>query len=746
MMCLQLLSEAAGSSLSRLNTINDILPLIFSYGLRESMTRAVTALATHVPSMLPEIQERLLDLVSTILFKKTYADIQSHKYSMLSKVNPNESTALALRVLGTFDFEAHQLGNFVRDFLLSFLDQEIFEIRKETAITCAKIAVHPGERQISPHDKKGIIVGDIISRLLVVGISDKDPEIRRIILSSLEPRYDMFLGSSENLKYLFMGLNDEGFEIRSLSIKIIGRLAIQNPAYVMPSLRRTLVQSLTELEFSGNTRNKEESTKLLTCLIQSAGPVIKPYSKTILAALLPKIHDESPRVASAVLAALGELSKVAHVEMKGCVEELFPLILQTLKDQSSVFTRETSLRALGQLVSNLGYVITPYERYPNLLPILLNEMKTEQNPVNRMEVLRVFGLLGALDPYRHKLSQLEEAESRAQKMTKQSTLDPADFLKKESSEGEEEYYSAAAIVSLTKILADPTLNKHHLSVITVLMCICRTLKSRCAIFLPSIMPLFVKILKSGDLGIHDMLFQQISVLVELAKDDVRDYLDDIFELIHAFWDTNMLVQILGLVEKLIKILDVEIKVYLPGLVPLLLSMLHSDQPDRRLKVLSTLDIIGVHLADYLHLVIPAIVKMVELTDFSVVTQTEKSFTMIYLQTLGRLCGKLDISDYASRITHPLLRVLDYGDAEIRQSVVDVICVLLYSLGSIYAVFVPVINLALAKYKIRHNVYESYVSALLKGGEMDPRSSPLIKVCHLFFGYFPFIFTLIYHLE
>ena len=75
---------------------------------------------------------------------------------------------------------------------------------------------------------------------------------------------------------------------------------------------------------------------------------------------------------------------------QGCVDDLFPLILATLKDQSSVFARETALRALGQLVSNLGNVIDPYIRYPDLLPLLLYQIKTETNPVNREHVWNFF--------------------------------------------------------------------------------------------------------------------------------------------------------------------------------------------------------------------------------------------------------------------------------------------------------------------------------------------------------------------
>ena len=44
-----------------------------------------------------------------------------------------------------------------------------------------------------------------------------------------------------------------------VAIELIGRLTLRNPAYVMPSLRKTLIQLLTELEFSSDSRNKARS-------------------------------------------------------------------------------------------------------------------------------------------------------------------------------------------------------------------------------------------------------------------------------------------------------------------------------------------------------------------------------------------------------------------------------------------------------------------------------------------------------
>lgn len=70
------------------------------------------------------------------------------------------------------------------------------------------------------------------------------------MLSSLDKGFDNYLAQAENVRTLFIALNDEVFAIRELAIGIIGRLTVHNPAYVMPSLRKTLIQLLTELEFS----------------------------------------------------------------------------------------------------------------------------------------------------------------------------------------------------------------------------------------------------------------------------------------------------------------------------------------------------------------------------------------------------------------------------------------------------------------------------------------------------------------
>lgn len=77
-----------------------------------------------------------------------------------------------------------------------------------------------------------------------------------------------------------------------------------------------------------------------------------------------------------------------------------------LNDQQSTLKRDAALRTLGQLVSNTGTVIQPYIDHPQLLGILFRFLRTETSQAIRLETIRTMGMLGALDPFRHKVGTM----------------------------------------------------------------------------------------------------------------------------------------------------------------------------------------------------------------------------------------------------------------------------------------------------------------------------------------------------
>lgn len=312
---------------------------------------------------------------------------------------------LALKTLGSFNFSGHVLNEFVRDCCIPYLEDDNPDIRRSAAQTCCQLFVRdPICYQTSAHAVQ--VVGEVLEKLLTVGIADPDPMIRQTVIASLDERFDRHLAQAENVRSLFIALNDEIFAIREFAISTIGRLSMHNPAYVMPSLRKTLIQLLTEIEYSGVSRNKEESARLLALLVIAAQKLVKPYVESIIKVLLPKARDQSAGVVSSILAALGELARVGGEDLLPFMDQLMPLIIDTLQDQSSPTKRSAALKTLGQLSSNTGYVIEPYIKYPTLLDTLMTILKTEQSPNIRRETIKLLGILGALDPYRHKVNNM----------------------------------------------------------------------------------------------------------------------------------------------------------------------------------------------------------------------------------------------------------------------------------------------------------------------------------------------------
>lgn len=122
----------------------------------------------------------------------------------------------------------------------------------------------------------------------------------------------------------------------------------------------------------------------------------------MLRVLLQKANDGNPTVAANVLMCLGELACVGGEDALPHVPELMQVIISRLSDPSTL-KRDAALHTLGQVCSSTGYVIAPLVDYPQLLQLLGRILRTEVPQPVRREVVKVLGILGALDPYRRKV-------------------------------------------------------------------------------------------------------------------------------------------------------------------------------------------------------------------------------------------------------------------------------------------------------------------------------------------------------
>jgi FKBP12-rapamycin complex-associated protein len=721
--CISRLAVAVGQTLSKY--MEALLDPIFACELTPKLTQALVDMAFYIPPVKPTIQERLLDMLSVVLCGEPFKPLGAPQPNTLSSVpvvakdgkdpqaydHRRAEVKLALNTLGSFDFTGHILNEFVRDVAIKYVEDEDPEIREAAALTCCQLYVRdPIVNQTSYHALQ--VVGDVIEKLLTVGISDPEPHIRSVVLDALDERFDRHLAKAENIRILFFALNDEVFTIREVAISIIGRLARFNPAYVIPSLRKTLIQMLTELEFSDVARNKEESAKLLSLLVQNAQSLIKPYVEPMISVLLPKASDPSPTVAATILKAIGELAAVGGEDMLPYKDRLMPLIIEALQDQSSNIKREAALHALGQLASNSGYVIQPYLEYPQLLEILQGIIRTEdqKGPI-RQETIKLMGILGALDPYKHQ--QVEENPQDVQRLPEASQMTDISLMMTGLTPSNKEYFPTVVINALLQILKDHSLAQHHAAVIEAIMNIFRTLGLECVPFLDRIVPAFLLVIRSSPSTRLESYFNQLATLVSIVRQHIRNYLPDIVEILQEYWHKSSSLQttIMSLVEAISRSLEGEFKIYLAGLLPLMLGVLDKDVSAKRTpseRVLHAFLVFGASAEEYMHLIIPVIVRTFE-------KQGQPPFIRKQaIDTIGKISRQVNLNDYAAKIIHPLTRVLDAGDASLRSAALDTLCSLIQQLGKDYMHFMGTVNKVVSQRQIQHSNYELLVSKLQKG--------------------------------
>lgn len=838
--CISRLAVAVGQTLSKY--MEALLDPIFACELTPKLTQALVDMAFYIPPVKATIQERLLDMLSKVLCGESFKPLGAPTPNTLSAVpiipkdakdpqayeHRKAEVKLALNTLGSFDFSGkepilsniwspsalfphwcptqvslpspstsqkqsrhsmltpdggHILNEFVRDVAIKYVEDDDPEIRQAAALTCCQLYVRdPIVNQTSYHALQ--VVGDVIEKLLTVGVSDPEPKIRQTVLAALDERFDPHLAKAENIRTLFFALNDEVFEIREVAISIIGRLARYNPAYVIPSLRKTLIQMLTELEFSDAPRNKEESAKLLSHLVQNAQGLIKPYVEPMISVLLPKAGDSNHAVAATILKAIGELATVGGEDMLPYKDKLMPIIIAALKDHASNVKRQAALHTLGQLASNSGYVIDPYLEYPELLDLLQHIIRAEpQRGPLRQETIKLMGILGALDPYRHQVRDPQGGyqlfvdgwgrcvdESRSSTGFRESNLGPkhrdneistnplpmqklwknriskpqSDQKANKSDEQQveerapdakrrvetnrmtdislmmtgltpsnKEYYPTVVINALLNILKDSSLAPHHAAVIEAIMNIFRTLGLECVSFLDRIIPAFLEVIRDCPQSRLESYFNQLATLVSIVRQHIRNYLPQIIDTLHNYWDTSPSLQatILSLVEAISRSLEGEFKIYLAGLLPAMLGVLEKDTTTKRIpseKVLHAFLVFGSSSEEYMHLIIPVVVRTFE-------KQGQPTFLRkSAIETVGKISRQVNLNDYAAKIIHPLTRILASGESSLRVAALDTLCALIQQLGRDYLHFMGTVTKVLQAHQIQHQNYELLVSKLQKG--------------------------------
>ncbi|URD99450.1 Rapamycin binding domain [Musa troglodytarum] len=707
--------------------VRGLLDSMFSAGLSTNLVVALEQITVSIPSLLPTIQELLLDCISVALSKTSYASakpgvagIRTNTINNTQQLSDASGSVvqLALRTLAHFDFKGHELLEFARESVIVYLEDEDGNTRKDAAICCCRLVANSLSAKSAAHfsssrfsriggAKRRRLVEEIMEELLTAAVADADVSVRKSVILSLheDGSFDVFLAQADSLSSIFIALNDEDFHVRELAISLAGRLSEKNPAYVLPALRRRLIQLLTYLDQSMDSKSKEDSAKLLGCLIRSCERLILPYIAPIHKTLVARLSEGTGSNASSgvvigVLATVGELAKVGGFTMRQYLPELMPLIVEALLDGASANKREVAVATLGQVVQSTGYVISPYNEYPQLLGLLLKLLNGELAWSTRREVLKVLGIMGALDPHIHKCNQHRLPGSHGE-VNRAASEAGQHIVSMEELPTEiwptfvtpEDYYSQIAISSLMRILRDPSLSSYHQKVVGSILFIFKSMGLGCVPYLPKLILYFTEL--------HDICENQCSTYASTYQSCSPSFPNyGLLPLLYLH--PTDLCKVLHLVEQLCLALNDEFRTYLSIILPCCIQVLNDAERCNDFSyvtdILRTVEVFGGTLDERMHLLLPSLIRL-----FKVEASVDVRCRAI--NTVTKLIPRVQVSGHVSSLVHHLILVLDGNNDELRRDAADALCCLAYALGEDFTKYIRMIDKLLSKHHLRHRDFD-----------------------------------------
>ncbi|CAK84444.1 unnamed protein product (macronuclear) [Paramecium tetraurelia] len=424
--CLQVIFQNYTRKFSDFTSVDVLVDQILLNGLHPQSVQFLNQLCRQQQGQSNYIQQKLLQTIAAILLRKIINFVNPKQQNFESSVlndfqgylqkaitttefRSPEAIANAIQTLSTFSFDLQDsLAIFVKDAVLPNLANSNPIIRKATAKAGCLLYIKKGRSTGQQMISKNVMY-EILDKFMNVAISDTEQDIRQTMLASLNENFDPYLNSPNNLRKLFLCMNDPIPEVQEIALTILCRLSILNPSEITPFLKKTLFEYLQTLTFDSNQPEKQTINKLylLTSLIKHGRTIVQPYTSNI--AKVIQQHLKNPNtsaiVTSYLLQAFAQLTETANQEILVNLKEVFDIIITAMQDKSSTLKREAAVKSLNLIIKNTGFVVLPYYRFPNLMDVIFQLIRTETIPEMRQECLKLLGNLGAVDSFIYKSVQ-----------------------------------------------------------------------------------------------------------------------------------------------------------------------------------------------------------------------------------------------------------------------------------------------------------------------------------------------------
>ncbi|VDP89892.1 unnamed protein product [Echinostoma caproni] len=335
---------------------------------------------------------------------------------------------------------------------------------------------------------------------------------------------------------------------------------------------------------------------------------------------------EPTSVIIALFTALGRLSAVAPCSIRSYMDEFIPVLCWMMQDSSCLLRRSIAVWTLSRLISNAGFVVSPYRRHPQLLQTLLDMLKREESKEIRQEVLRSLGVLGALDPFKVKLYSgqvdtfgdtgiavsLHEADEK-----KDVDITQSELVVSLSWENKDVFFSVCALSALIQTLRDPALRSQYGNIVRTIVYVLKLLGPRSVYYLRQLMPDYFKCLReTRDVRLQEFLIRKLGSIMSVVRLHTKEFAHEVIDLLIAHWwlAPNVQNACITVLSPMAAALGAEFRPYLTRLIPVILRTLHHESNETNLiALLEVLPEFGYTLEDHAHILVPAIAKLIDVT-------------------------------------------------------------------------------------------------------------------------------------
>lgn len=654
---------AAADSKSARVYLRTIINSMFACTPTVDFARDIASICKSFPEMRSHCMEKLLELT-----RVQFSSVKSSRSAVVTANEEDTKTLLnGLRVLDSLDFGGYSTLSLLTDTIVRYL-QDPHEVVRRTAVSlCVKLVhcgcsapgspcrldsqgamVHQGQQHIR-------LVLQVVRALINSAVADPEGDIRLSTIEQLTEVFDQVLSLQDCVRALFPALNDK-HQNRLAAIHVLGRLAKRNPACVHPMLRRVLLQCVTEMHYFSIPKKQEQSTWVLSAVIEAAPVMAKPYVASLLSDTVDRLKskhataDNVPQIQTALLRCVARLVCFTDEIHLATVRDVRAIVVSHILDSSYTPKKQVAIHALGEIVRATRDT-SVYEHHPELLRVLLSALHggfKEPWPL-RHDVLRLMGIIGAVDPV--KVKNVGRIET-LQKVS--ASADAATLVRFRSDE-------AAAHTTMRAIMDVMDLPTNHDEVCLlaiqalVLVCTSREIQLHSLIAcLPKVVPSIIQHIHVHS-KLRAKLFRELTTLCAAAKHHIRGHLVELLECVKRFLpgsESDVLGALLLLLIELRHSLNEEFKPFLRVLLPLLVLAAHEDTTRNAVKVFGCCVAFGKLMDGHLHIVLPCIVEIASCIG------AQHHTRVCAVNSITSFAKHLtSLSDHAARCVHCLCRML-----------------------------------------------------------------------------------------